>query len=124
MNQRSSVTATIPILLIRLSTERSLRKLVQTRMHVSDTAQIGGYFAQVRKDSVALRHDLPVRPRAQAARVRGRPRDQVDHTILALLRGVKRHGLSALGNFHVRNRVADFERARGDVIRHLRARGG
>ena len=29
--------------------------------------QIGGYFAQVRKDSVALRDDLPVGPRAQLA---------------------------------------------------------
>jgi hypothetical protein len=29
--------------------------------------QNGGYFAQVRKDSVALRDGLPVRPRAQLA---------------------------------------------------------
>ncbi len=29
--------------------------------------QLGGYFARVRKDSVALRDGLPVRPRAQLA---------------------------------------------------------
>jgi len=29
--------------------------------------QIGGYFAQVRMDSIALRNGLPVRPRAQLA---------------------------------------------------------
>ena len=68
----------------------------------SGAVQIGGYFAQTRKDSVALRHDLPVRPRAQVARVRGLPRDQVDHTILALSRGV------TSGDRPVRDRTAGF----------------
>ncbi len=64
--------------------------------------QIGGYFAQVRKDSVALRNGLPVRPPAQLAWIRGLPRDQVDNTIWALARDV------TSGDRPVRGRTAGF----------------
>jgi predicted enzyme related to lactoylglutathione lyase len=55
---------------------------------IATRAHIGGYFAQARKGSVALRHDLPRQATRSGGRVRGLPRDRVDHTILALKRGV------------------------------------
>jgi hypothetical protein len=58
------------------------------RKLTTEAAQNGGYFAQVREDSVALRDDLPGRATRSAGWVRRLPRDQVDHTIWALSRGV------------------------------------
>ncbi len=64
--------------------------------------QNGGYFAEVPEDSVALRDDLSRQATCSAGWVRGLPRDQVDHTIWALARGV------TSGDRPVRGRTAGF----------------